>query len=123
MAADFDRLVHPGWTEHCPRYITSSMNMVITPWRLIFSPTFREVAPSGLMQATAPNDIVALRNAYVAHGADKDWITAWLAQKRDFSGEAVVVGATEDQAAPGADGAVRTVGFTSAARAGRGLAL
>ena len=79
------------------------------------SPPGEEVDPQWQETNPSPNDIVALRNAYVAHGADKDWITAWLAQKRDFSGEAVVVGATEDQAAPGADGAVRTVGFTSAA--------
>ncbi len=78
-------------------------------------PPGEEVDPQWQETNPSPNDIVALRNAYVAHGADKDWITAWLAQKRDFAGEAVVVGATEDQAAPGADGAVRTVGFTSAA--------
>lgn len=71
-------------------------------------PQWRETTPS-------PDDVVALRNAYVAHGGDKDWITAWLAQKRDFSGQAIVVGATEDQAAAGADGSVHTVGFTSAA--------
>jgi hypothetical protein len=71
-------------------------------------PQWRETTPS-------PDDIVALRNTYATHGGDKDWITAWLAQKHDFSGQAIVVGATEGQAAAGASGSVHTVGFTSAA--------
>ncbi len=59
------------------------------------------------------DNIAALRRDYVAHATDKDWIAAWMARKRDFSSEAVYVGFTEDQAGPGSDGALRTVGFTS----------
>jgi hypothetical protein len=62
-----------------------------------------------------PDEIAALRNTYFAHATDKDWITAWLAQKRDFSGQAIFVGSTDDQAALGQDGALRTDGFISAA--------
>lgn len=61
------------------------------------------------------DDIAALRSAYLAHAADRDWIAAWLAQKRDFSGQATFVGSTEDQAGPGPAGTLRTDGFISAA--------
>jgi hypothetical protein len=72
------------------------------------SPQWRETRPS-------PDSIAAMRNEYVAHSSDKDWMTSWLAQRQDFSGEAIVVGTTEDQVGPGAAGVLRTTGFTSAA--------
>lgn len=60
------------------------------------------------------DNIAVLRQAYLAHAADKDWIVAWMTQKRDFSSQATYVGFTEDQVGPGPAGALRTVGFTSA---------
>jgi hypothetical protein len=77
-------------------------------------PAPEELSPRWKETSPPPEDIVALRNAYNAHGTDKAWISAWIAEKRDFLGHAIVVGSTEDQAAPGSVGMVRTVGFTSA---------
>jgi hypothetical protein len=62
-----------------------------------------------------PEAIAELRNAYLAHAADKDWLATWLAEKRDFSGQAVFVGSVEDQAGPGSAGVLHTDGFASAA--------
>lgn len=72
--------------------------------------------PRPQLEAPRPErDVIAtLRQAYIAHAADKDWITTWMAQKRDFSSQATYVGFTEDQAGPGPAGALRTVAFTSA---------
>jgi len=101
--------------QRAPLSPPATQPVVPTPSVTEDSPSAEEVDPQWQETNPTPDDIVTLRNAYVAHGANKDWITAWLEQKRDFSGHAIVVGATEDQAAPGPDGAVRTVGFTSAA--------
>jgi len=88
-----------------------------TPTAAIAAPAGPQPEPD--LQQEAANrrqqaDIAALRNTYMAHTADKDWIAAWLAQKRDFSGEATFVGSTEDQAGPGPNDLLRTDGFASA---------
>lgn len=60
------------------------------------------------------DEIAELRNNYLAHAADKDWIATWLAQRRNFSGEAVFVGSTKEQAGPSPNDVLRTDGFASA---------
>lgn len=73
-----------------------------------------EASPQQEEPSPQRDKIAALRNTYFAHAADKDWVTAWLAQKRDFSGQGTFAGSTEDQAGPGPAGVLRTVNFTSA---------
>ena len=78
------------------------------------SPRQDEPPPQSEASSLKRDDIAVLRQDYIAHGADKNWISAWMAQKRDFSSQATYVGFTEDQVGPGPAGVLRTFGFTSA---------
>lgn len=79
------------------------------------SPQREAPSPPRVESGRRREDITSLRDTFLAHATDKDWIIAWLAQKLDFSGRGIFVGATQDQAGSGAAGGLRTDGFASTA--------